>query len=135
MIATGGCWPMFYRPDGRGLSAFLLAQGLALQVVVPPNTDGWHCLRSVESEAKRRGVGLWGEGAYRTLKSNELSAKTTGFQQVSGVVSSVQRSRHNWWISLDKLAVRLNDKDLHYFGVIDPPQWLGRFFANTRLDN
>lgn len=115
-----------YRADGDSLSAYLLAKGLAWQVVVPPNDGHWLCLEKVEKSAEQDALGVWSEPGYPLKQADQLTLKDTGFQRVQGRVSSVTRSRGGWWLQLGKLAVRLADNDLHYFKPPNPMTWNNR---------
>ncbi|WP_169713960.1 thermonuclease family protein [Oceanicoccus sagamiensis] len=113
-----------YRADGASLSAHLLSQGLAWHVVVPPNVSGWQCLQAVEIAAKKQSAGLWGHLAYPTKQANHLSMNDTGFQQITGKVVAVNRTRGGWWVQLGQLAVRVQDKHLKYLDDVTPQDWL-----------
>ncbi len=112
-----------FRAGGTSLSAYLLARGLAWQVVVPPNVRYWSCLAGVEQRAREQAVGIWAEGVYPIKSASTLRVADSGFQHVEGRVTSVVRSRRGWWLQLGPLAVRLQDKDMHYFTAVDPMQW------------
>lgn len=115
-----------FRADGASLSAYLLAQGLAWQVVVPPNDRYWHCLEQQEKIAQQQAVGVWDLAIYPPKNAASLTRANTGFQRLQGVVSSVNRSRDSWWIQLGAVAIRLRDADLANFGDINPPAWQGQ---------
>ncbi|MFA7554060.1 MAG: thermonuclease family protein [Spongiibacteraceae bacterium] len=115
-----------FRADGESLAAHLLAEGLAWQVVVPPNDRYWRCLAGVESEARERRSGLWGGDRYPLKSTAELGLKDVGFQHLRGRVQSVSRSSRGWWLQMGKLAVYLSDKDLAYFEGISPERWYGK---------
>ncbi len=115
-----------YRRDGENLSTYLLAAGLAWHVVVPPNELDWQCLETVEVVAKKQHVGVWGDKFYTIKQAQKISINDTGFQRLSGKVLSVNRSRGGWWLQLDQLAIRVQDKNLKYLGGINPPDWLGQ---------
>ena len=113
-----------YRANGDSLSAHLLAQGLAWQVVVPPNDSFWHCLQNQEQIARQQGLGLWDDKLMPVKSAQLLSRQDTGFQRVQGVVRSVSRSKGGWWLQLDNLALRLRDNDLDNFKGKKPAEWL-----------
>lgn len=115
-----------YRADGDSLSAHILGLGFAWQVVVPPNEQGWRCLAAIETTAKKQALGIWGNKAYRAKQAKNLSINDTGFQQITGQVIAVNRSRGGWWVQLDKLAIRVRDKNLKYLDEVNPQDWLNR---------
>jgi hypothetical protein len=101
----------------------MLAQGLAWQVVVPPNDRYWHCLEQQENQARQQGLGVWKLHTYPLKDAASLSRADTGFQRIKGVVSSVSRSRDSWWIQIGAVAIRLHDGDLANFDGINPQVW------------
>ncbi len=115
-----------YRADGESLSAHLLALGLAWHVVVPPNELDWRCLELVELAAKKNNFGVWNNQNYPTKQAKNLSMNDTGFQRLTGKVSSVNRSHGGWWLQLDRLAVRVQDENLKYLDGVDPQDWLNQ---------
>lgn len=105
-----------YREDGASLEAALLAAGLALHVVVPPNMGQMSCLAGAERLARERGVGAWGSGAFRPLPTNALAAGESGFRFLRGRVSRVSRSRSSWWVEVDdRVALRIARADQPFF--------------------
>jgi endonuclease YncB( thermonuclease family) len=115
-----------YRRDGASLSAALLSQGLAWQVVVPPNDAHWQCLQALERRARGQRLGVWRVGVYPLRQADQLTAADAGFQRVQGVVSAVSRDRGGWWLQMGELAIRLKQEDLANFEGIDPAQWQSR---------
>jgi len=119
-----------YRYDGASLAEYLLTEGLAVQIVVPPNNSRWHCLARAEVLARQKGVGIWGHPLYRRKIAADLALKDSGFQLIQGVVKSVTRSGDGWWLQVGKLAVRLRDKDMRFFSAampgVKPVDWRGQ---------
>lgn len=105
-----------YREDGASLEAALLAAGLALRVVVPPNLGQTSCLADAERLARERGIGSWGSGAFRPLPTKTLGAGESGFRFLRGRVSRVSRSRSSWWVEVDdRVALRIAREDQPFF--------------------
>lgn len=113
-----------YRSNGDSLAAYLLSRGLGWHVVVPPNTQEWHCLQRLEHQAEKAGRGLWSSAGFGVKSVNNLKNSDVGFQRVGGVVQSVKRSKSSWWLQLGRMVIRLKDKDLVYFDAVSPQQWL-----------
>ena len=115
-----------FRANGDSLSAHLLAAGMAWQVLVPPNDRYWRCLQRSEALARDRLLGVWAQPLYWIKQASELTLQDAGFQRVQGTVQSVSRSRGGWWIQLGRLAIRLEQRDLVYFGDTSPANWLNK---------
>jgi len=106
-----------YRADGQSLAQYLLARGLAVHIVVPPNSDHWQCLAAAEVAARNGGLGLW--GSLTPLKAAQLTAGDSGFALVQGRVNSVSRGGNSYWLALGNLAVQIKDRDLRNFASAD----------------
>jgi endonuclease YncB( thermonuclease family) len=104
-----------YRADGQSLSQHLISEGLAIQVVIPPNTQNWQCLSRVQSQAKEQNKGLWQHDYFTPRHANQLKAVDAGFRRVSGVVENVSVTKNGWWLEIGQLAVRIAPKHLQYF--------------------
>jgi hypothetical protein len=113
-----------YRADGQSLAHYLLLRGLALHIVVPPNSGQWRCLAAAEAVARAARVGLWGSKV--PLAAAQLSVDQTGFALVRGQVDSVSRGGGSYWLAVGKLAVRIRDRDLRYFASADIAAWRGK---------
>jgi len=113
-----------YNAGGDSLGQRLLERGLAMHVVVPPNSRDWQCLAAAEAEARATRRGLW--GSAEPLAATALTASQAGFVWVRGQVDSVSRSADSYWLTLGALAVRIKDGDLRYFPGADINSWRGR---------
>ncbi len=115
-----------FNRDGESLAARLLAQGMGWLVVISPNTAYADCLAAQSQQARATRKGVWALAAYQPIASDRLTAATAGFRQVRGVIDKVSRGRNSWWLESGRLAIRIKNKDLDYFGNMDPASLLGR---------
>ena len=97
--------------------------------MVPPNDRYQSCLAERERLARQRSLGIWAEAAYAPKQAGQLTANDSGFQRVRGKVHTVSRSRNGWWLQMGNLALRLHDRDRHYFNGIDPADWQGQWLT------
>lgn len=81
--------------SGRNLERELLRQGLAYQVVIPPNVALADCLRAAERAARTARIGLWSPSAAGPTASTAVVRG--GFQRVRGRVERVLFGA-TWWI-------------------------------------
>lgn len=117
----------FAAPTGASVAAALLQAGLAVQVVVPPNLALADCFKTAERMARRAQIGVWAEQYFAARPAYRLTTRDAGFRRVTGTVRQVDESRHTWWLELDgPLVIRLDKRDLGYFGALDPTRWKGR---------
>lgn len=90
-----------YLPDGRSIAAELLAEGLATQLVVPPNEASWTCFRQAERVARRARLGLWALPGYQVMASQGLDPTRRGFALVRGRVTALEPRRSGVRVVLD----------------------------------
>jgi endonuclease YncB( thermonuclease family) len=108
-----------YRNNGQSLAEFLLREGLAFHIVIPPNLGDHGCLWKAEQFARERGHGIWGHDYYSPAMASELGKADTGFRLVTGRVTQVSSGKRSWWIELDdRVSLRLSKKDEHYFDTL-----------------
>ncbi|MFQ5487607.1 MAG: thermonuclease family protein [Gammaproteobacteria bacterium] len=112
--------------DRRSVNAWLIRQGYAAVVVVPPNV--WHqaCYQRSEALARRQGRGIWRLDYFRPLAADSLQG-ITGFRFIRGRVAQVGESRRSIWLDLEGgAALRIARKDLVYFPDFDSGRYRGR---------
>jgi len=112
-----------YLQDGRNLQANLLSNGLAAQIVVPPNLGHRKCYRDAELEGKVSHEGVWGS-IFQPIPVEKLPRDMKGFRVISGRVTRIGESRKSIWLNFPRhpdegkregVAVRIARKDLSYF--------------------
>lgn len=108
-----------FRHDGVSVEDFLLAEGLAFQVVVPPNVARLGCLQAAEARARQARRGVWGIPYFKPRPASQLLASDAGFALVQGRIESVARGRDGWWLTMGQLALHLADQDMIYFPGLD----------------
>ncbi|MGY2234825.1 thermonuclease family protein [Pseudomonas gingeri] len=90
-----------YGRDGMNLEARLLAEGLAYQVAVAPDSDLFECQQLAERQARQLGLGLWQRPSV--LKADQI--RKPGFALLKGRVSNIRRNRGGLWIELQGAVV------------------------------
>lgn len=109
-----------YLPDGSSIEERLLDEGLAQQLVVPPNNWQSSCYQRIEQRARLQRRGVWRLDHYQPLRTNPPRASDGSFRVIGGTVVRVAESRKSVWLNLDSgLAIRIPRRDLHYFSDID----------------
>ena len=102
--------------DGASISAWLLEQGLATLLVIPPDRAYAECYAAAERRARRQRRGLWALPAYQPVAAARLPRDARGYHVVSGMVRRVREGRDALWLHLDgRLAARIGNDDLPYF--------------------
>jgi len=116
-----------YAQDGSSISAQLLQDGLATLLAVPPNLNGLDCYANTEAQAQQAGKGIWQLPRYRVISSSALPRNSRGYRHVSGKVIRIGEGRRNLWLNLpNKVAFRIEKKELSLFNTIKPRELLGK---------
>lgn len=109
--------------DGNNLEAQLLAEGLGFALAVPPNLALIECHARAERQARKEGKGLWGGSPVLAVKALDSG----GFQLIGGRITRVERAGGYLWLDMQgPLALRIAERDRHYFQGLDPQGWVGR---------
>lgn len=105
---------------------WLLAQGYATALRVPPNLLQVECYRMAEGQARRQSLRIWGLARYRPVEATALPAGATGFHLIRGHIDRVRESRGSVWLELrGGTLLRIARSDLAYF-ELPPPDLVGR---------
>jgi len=107
--------------DGRSISSMLLEQGFGIQLVVPPNLFNLDCYRKAEHRARDLHKGLWSLPEYQPVSTTRLDKSTRGYRIIGGKITRIGKGRKSLWLNLEgNVALRIDDKDLHYFSTLQP---------------
>lgn len=113
--------------DGVNVQAELLAAGLAMTLVVPPNLWNHDCYARLEQAARADQRGIWRLDRFRPAVADRLDPDARGFRIVTGKVERVGKGRKNLWLKLAPgVAVRVPRDDLIYFEDIALDALVGR---------
>lgn len=107
-------------PDGTNLTAVLIREGLATQLVVPPNTGLIDCYAAAERAARETGRGIWSAPAYVARPTATLPPAAEGFHILRGSVQRIGRGRHTLWLNLEgRVAIKIGEEDFAHFADMD----------------
>lgn len=105
-----------FLPDGENIQGFILSQGLATPLTIPPNLLYLECYQKNTDQAYNNHRGLWSLPHYQPVNVKDLTGKERGYHLVKGVVTRVSESRSSIWINLGReFAIRILQKNLDYF--------------------
>ncbi|TCK17024.1 endonuclease YncB(thermonuclease family) [Thiogranum longum] len=111
----------------QSLAEQLLREGLGWSIAIPPNIRYLDCYTVAENVAHKAGRGVWGHPAWKIHRAKTLTLRDTGFRQVRGQVTRVNRRGGATWITLDnRLTLKLADEDQPWFPHGPGPEWVGR---------
>src|SRR5690606_5458732 len=109
----------------QSLGAMLLKQGLAFQVLVPPNLAQADCLAVKEQVARGQSRGVWRDHYWRAKPTRHVHLSDTGFRRLTGRVEKVTLAR-DIWLELDGvLVIKIAANDKHFFNGFDWQTLLG----------
>lgn len=109
----------------QSLAVMMLEQGLAFQVLVPPNLAQADCLAVKEQAARRHSRGVWSNNYWRAKPAQKLQLSDAGFRRLVGRVEKVTLGR-DIWLELDGLLViKIAANDQHFFDGFDWRSLLG----------
>ena len=106
--------------DGDNIAVYMLQQGFATTLVVPPNSWGADCYQRVENEARLDRRGLWALPDYQPQAALSLPLSTRGFRIVHGQISEIRTTRDTVWVDMDgPLVLQVSRKDLVNFDSLE----------------
>lgn len=117
-----------YVDNAAGASAgeYLLRQGLAVLIAIPPNLSHVSDYRHAEAEARNANRGIWAERYYQPVPAQLLADGDTGFRFVTGTINRVGQSRKYVYLDLsENFAIAIDRDNWHHFGG-DPNKWKGK---------
>ncbi|MEM7027730.1 MAG: thermonuclease family protein [Pseudomonadota bacterium] len=107
-----------YLPNGENIQASLLASGLAVPLIIPPNLAHVDCYAEVSAKARQQQIGLWSLATNQSVHVAKLTAEDKGFRVINGKVKRVSASRSAIWINMEhNVALRILRSDLDYFNM------------------
>ena len=116
-----------YNEKGRNMSAAMLNQGLATQMLIPPNLKFIDCYKVEEQYAREKSYGLWQLPAYQAKAVQAWDGKTGRYQFLVGMVTKIKRTPRGYRLSLDsKLSIHIPASDITYFNAMDIGSLLGK---------
>jgi len=100
----------------QNLSALMLQQGWAQQLVYPPNIKYWDCYKDLEKEARAAKKGIWTSSRYIAKSTVSANKLTSGYRRYYGKVTQREiSSRYLWFLLDDKIWLGFKKNDLIYF--------------------
>lgn len=114
---------LFYVFDSQGrlINEQLLAEGLAMLSIYPPNLKYVSRLRLAQQRAEAQGLGIWNMSVYRPQKLAQLMrSKNNGWQRVIVTPLAVKKSGKYARIILSPAAeIRIAKQNLRYFSKLN----------------
>jgi len=113
---------LFYLFDAQGrlINEQLLAKGLAVLSIYPPNLKYLPRLQQAQQRAEAQGLGVWRLSAYRSQKLAQLTrSKYKGWQRVTASPVVIKEGRKYVRLMLSADAnIRISKQNVHYFPAL-----------------
>lgn len=101
-----------YLENGDSVAARLLADGLAVTLVVPPNLHDAQCRSAYQRAAQLGRRGLWDLPEYQSVPATDIMARSSGFRRIKGRITRVSEHKGDLWLHLGPtLAVHVARAD------------------------
>lgn len=94
------------------VAEYMLEQGAAYHVVIPPNLLHSECLQSVERSAAKGWRGVWGLASPPWREVSSLKVGEGGFRLLQGRVTAAKRIKTGWIVEVDDLLALKLSKQL-----------------------
>lgn len=112
-----------FTKEGMNINAQLLKEGLATQILVPPNLGIASCYAKTETEARCQEKGLWKLKAYEPQGLSGLQGPFPGYRILEAKVERHElRNAHTLWLN-EKHRIEISKKDF------------AAYFSNAWLQN
>lgn len=106
-------------------SEYLLREGLAFHIAIPPNILFSDCLKAAETKADNKGLWAWNSSLLKNV--SELSGRDSGFRVLTGTVTSIRKIRNAHLLIIDKkLAVKVDESFMGGVALSGASQFKGR---------
>ncbi len=106
---------LVFNQQGDFLNAKLVEQGLAHRLFILPNHTFWQCITNAENRARKNKLGIWSL-SQNSPKSPSQLKPNHGFQLIQGQVTTIEQTRNNRWLVLDKrLWVGIPIQNMQWF--------------------
>lgn len=123
-----------FTPDGINVSEWLLQQGLASLLVIPPNNLFLDCYRSAEKQAQNKKLKIWGLKPNQVQTTAALSKKYSGYVRLTGTVKRIKRRKNKISIQLDhEIYITIKKSELKLFKNLGITQLKGKTIQVTGI--
>ncbi len=117
--------------DGTNISSWLLQQGYAKTLAIPPNVKFADCYKKAESVAQQKSLNIWRSNKHRLYTTDSISPITKGYVRLSGIVKSRKRYKNSLLLTLESrhkkpIQISIKNKNIHYFKSVDFDKLIGK---------
>ncbi len=123
-----------FTPDGVDVSEWLLQQGLATLLIIPPNDRFLKCYRAAERKAQQEGLNIWKLPQNKIKSTSSLESGFSGYIRLKGTVKRIKRRKNKISITLDhQIYITIKKPDLSLFKDLDNANLKGKTVQVTGM--
>ena len=113
-----------YLPNGQNISSWLLEQGLAKILAIPPNVKLADCYKLAEKHAQQRSLKIWRLKSHKQKSATTLKRRIKGYVRLKGKIKSIKHNKKSVVIELESnikrpISIKIKNKNMHYFNAIN----------------
>ncbi len=117
--------------DGTNISAWLLEQGYAKTLAIPPNVEFAHCYKDSEINAQQKNLNIWKTKRHQLQKASSLNTKTKGYIRLKGEVKDLKTHGKSIAFTIKSsqkkpIQVIIKNKNLRYFKSVNFDKLIGK---------
>ena len=110
--------------DGTNISSWLLEQGFAKTLTIPPNVKFAHCYKSIETSAQQNNQNIWKTKRHQLQKATSLNTKTKGYIRLKGEVRKLKKRSKSITFNISNnqkkpIQVKIKNRNLRYFKSVN----------------
>ncbi len=123
-----------FTSDDINVSEWLLRQGLATLLMIPPNDRYLECYRVAEKQAQKKGLNIWQLPQNKIRAASSLKSTYNGYVRLKGTVKRIKRRKNKISITLDhQIYITIKKPDLGLFKDLDSEHLKGKTIQVTGM--
>ena len=120
-----------YLANGKSISEWLLQEGFAKTLIIPPNVKHIHCYKNAERQAQQQKLKLWKLKNNQIKTVKELKSNAKGYVRLKAKIEKIKKQKSLVVLELDSqskkpIQIRIRKKNLRYFKGLDPARLVGQ---------
>jgi len=120
-----------YLQDGNNISEWLLKQGYAKTLVIPPNVKHSNCYRVAEQSAQSKKLKLWKLIDNQPQLTNKIDPNKKGYIRIKGEIANISYQKKKIILNFSEkqpkpIEIHIKKRNLSYFKDINIDQLVGK---------
>ena len=120
-----------YLANGINISEWLLQQGFAKTLIIPPNVKHVTCYKNAERKAQQQKLRLWKLKGNRVKVVQDLKARSKGYVRLKGKISRIKKHKKSFVLEIESngkkpIQLKIRKKNLRYFKMIEPDKLVAK---------